>query len=167
MDEVGPEQFRQILRHIPSPVVVVTGRTPSGLAALAIGSFVSISLVPLLVGIFPAKTSTSWPGIREVGKFCINVLAEDQVGLSKMCAARGGDKLASVSWRASPSGSPIIEGCVLWIDCDLDRELEIGDHTLAVGRVRALAHEREVRALVFHQGDYTTTLATVVTGREV
>lgn len=166
MDDVSPDQFRRILSEVPTPVVVVTAAAPSGLAALAIGSFVSISLVPLLVGVFPAKTSTSWPSIREAGHFCINVLAEDQVQLSRTFSARGGDKFASVPWRTSPLGCPIIEGCVVWIDCKLESEMEIGDHTLAVGRVRAMHHERDAHALVFHRGDYTSTSAAVLTGGE-
>lgn len=39
--------------------------------------------IPLLVGFFPAKTSSSWPIIRDVCRFCINVLADDQISLSQ------------------------------------------------------------------------------------
>jgi len=166
MVDVTPEQFRRILSEVPTPVVVVTSVAPAGPAALAIGSFVSISLDPLLVGVFPAKTSSSWPAIRDAGRFCINVLAEDQVQLSRTFSARGGDKFATVAWRPSPSGSPIVEGCIVWIDCDLESEMEVGDHTLVVGRVRAMEHQRDAHALVFHRGDYTSTSAAILTGGE-
>lgn len=165
MIDVSPEEFRRVLGEVPTPVVVVTSIASIGPVALAIGSFVSISLEPVLVGVFPAKTSTSWPWIREAGRFCINVLAEDQVHFSRRFATRGGDKFSSVPWRPSPSGSPIIEGCTVWIDCILQSEIEVGDHTLAIGKVTALECQRHAHALVFHRGDYTSTAAAVlVTG---
>jgi len=148
-----------VLGHVPTPVVAVTASCEQGPAALAIGSFVSVSLEPLLVGFFPAKTSTSWPAIRSAGAFCINVLADDQTALSRGFAVRGGDKFTNVRWRPAPSGAPILEGCVVWIDCELEDEIDAGDHFLALGRVEALEHARDAHALVFHRGAYTTTAA--------
>ena len=147
-------------------MVVVTAATPGGPAGLAIGSFTSVSLDPPLIGFFPARTSTSWPAIRGAGRFCVNVLADDQTALSRAFAVPGGDKFASARWRPGPSGAPIIEGCVAWLDCALDSELDAGDHVLVLGRVEALDIERDVHALVFHRGSYTTTAAAaVVEGR--
>lgn len=159
MDELTPERYRTVLGHVPTPVVIVTAAGADGPSGLAIGSFVSVSLDPLLVGFFPARTSSSWPVIREVGRFCINVLADDQVSVSQAFAARGGDKFASVECHSGPSGMPIIDGCVAWIDCTLDDEIDAGDHTLVLGRVDALDLPRDAHALVFHRGDYTSTAA--------
>ncbi len=159
MKPVTPELYRAVLGHVPTPVVVITAIGPDRPAALAIGSFVSVSLDPLLVGFFPAKTSSSWPTIRQVGRFCVNVLAADQTELSQTFAVRGGDKFANVAWRPSPSGAPILEGCVVWIDCELDDEIDVGDHVLALGRVTALEVAKDAHALVFHRGDYTSTEA--------
>jgi flavin reductase (DIM6/NTAB) family NADH-FMN oxidoreductase RutF len=160
VDPISPERFRQVLAHVPTPVVVVTASGPDGPAGLAIGSFVSISLDPLLVGFFPAKSSTSWPAIRDAGHFCVNVLADDQTDVSRTFAVRGGDKFAEVAWRRSEcTGAPILEGCVVWIDCELDSEIDTGDHVLVLGRVVDLDVPRDQHALVFHRGDYTSTAA--------
>ncbi|MDQ6697355.1 MAG: flavin reductase family protein [Actinomycetota bacterium] len=159
MGEVTPQRFREVLGHVPTPVVVVTAAGPQGPVGLAIGSFVSVSLEPLLVGFFPAKTSSSWPIIRDAGRFCVNVLADDQTSLSQTFAARGGDKFESVSWRPGPSGAPVLEQCVVWIECDLDAEIDAGDHLLVLGRVTGLDLARDAHALVFHRGDYTSTAA--------
>jgi flavin reductase (DIM6/NTAB) family NADH-FMN oxidoreductase RutF len=51
---------------------------------------------------------------------------------------------------------------VVWIDCELEAELDAGDHTLVLGRVTALDIERDAHALVFHRGDYTSTAATAL-----
>jgi len=153
------EGFRTVLGHVPTPVVVVTAMGEGGPLGLAIGSFTSVSLDPLLVGFFPARTSTSWAAIRPVGVFCVNVLADDQTDVSRTFAARGVDRFAGVTWHPAPSGAPILDGAVAWIDCLLDDELDAGDHALVLGRVTALDLGRDAHALVFHRGDYTSTAA--------
>jgi 3-hydroxy-9,10-secoandrosta-1,3,5(10)-triene-9,17-dione monooxygenase reductase component len=79
---------------------------------------------------------------------------------------RGGDKFAGVEWRPSPSGAPIIDGCVAWIECAPYGELDAGDHVFVLGQAIALDLERDAHALVFHRGDYTSTAAAaIVEGR--
>jgi len=158
-----PERFREVLGHVPTPVVIVTAAGEDGAAAMAIGSFVSISLDPLLVGFFPAKTSSSWPLIRAVGRFCINVLADDQAELSGAFATRGGDKFAGIAWKPGTSGAPVLDDCVAWIECELESEIDTGDHLLALGAVTGLDVAREAHALVFHRGNYTSTAAAAIT----
>ena len=163
-----PERFREVLGHVPTPVVIVTaaGTSERGPAAMAIGSFVSVSLDPLLVGFFPAKSSSSWPLIRDAGRFCINVLADDQAHLSQGFATRGVDKFTGVAWKAGESGAPVLDDCVAWIECDLDSEVDAGDHLLILGRVTGLDLARDAHALVFHRGDYTSTAITALTEGE-
>lgn len=154
---VTPERFREVMAHVPTPVVVVTAAGPDAPVGLAIGSFTSVSLDPLLVGFLPAKTSSTWPAIRAAGRFCINVLADDQATLCATFAARGGDKFASVDWAPGPDGSPRLNGCVAWLSCRLTDEVELGDHVLVVGQVEAIDLGRDAHALVFHRGAYTST----------
>jgi len=159
LEDITSERYRSVIGHVPTPVVIVAAVSAEGPSGLAIGSFVSISLDPLLVGFLAAKTSSSWPVIRGVGRFCINVLADDQISVSRTFATRGADKFASVRWRPGPSGMPIIDGCVAWIDCAIHDEIGAGDHVLVLGRVEALELARDTHALVFHRGDYTSTAA--------
>lgn len=161
-----PERFREVLGDVPTPVVIVTAAGTDGPAAMAVGSFVSVSLDPLLVGFFPAKTSSSWPLIRDAGRFCINVLADDQADLSGTFATRGTDKFAGVSWQPGESGAPLLADCVAWIECDLASEIDAGDHLLVLGTVTALDLARDAHALVFHRGDYTSTAAAAITEGE-
>ncbi|MFY8239304.1 MAG: flavin reductase, partial [Ilumatobacteraceae bacterium] len=47
-------QFRSVLGHVPTSVVVVTGVNSAGTPfGITIGSFTSVSLDPPLVGFFP------------------------------------------------------------------------------------------------------------------
>jgi flavin reductase (DIM6/NTAB) family NADH-FMN oxidoreductase RutF len=121
---------------------------------LAIGSFTSVSLEPPLVAFLPDKTSSSWPKIRLADKFCVNVIGAHQEHVCRRFATKLPDKFQDLPWRAAPSGSPIIEGVVAWIDCDLEAVHEAGDHYIVLGRVRELTVETATMPLIFFQGGY-------------
>src|SRR5687768_1512196 len=130
--------MREVLGHFVTGIVVITAVGPAGPLGFTCQSFASLSLDPPLVSFAPARSSTTWPQIREVGAFCVNVLAAGHEELSAGFARSGVDKFAGVDWRAAPSGSPVLEGVSAWIDCTLWNEYDGGDHTVVVGLVQDL-----------------------------
>ncbi|MEY2740262.1 MAG: flavin reductase family protein [Ilumatobacteraceae bacterium] len=136
---IDPRHFRTVLGHLPTGVVVVAGLDASGAPhGLTIGSFVSISLDPPLVGFFPGAGSQTWPRLAARGAFCANVLTTDQTELCWRFAKEADDRFAGVGWRAAPSGSPVLDGALAWIDCTIESTSRVGDHEFVVGRVGAL-----------------------------
>jgi len=162
-DGVEPLRFRQTMAHAPTAVAIVTGIGAHGPTGLAVGSFVSVSLDPLLVGFFCANSSSSWPTVRATGNFCVNLLADDQTDMCRRFAARGGDKFADVAWSPGRTGAPVLDGCLAFVECELADEIQTGDHTLVLGRVRDLDVARDTHALVFHRGSYTSTASEPLT----
>ncbi|WP_312871390.1 flavin reductase family protein [Amycolatopsis acididurans] len=152
--EVTPEKFRDVLRHVPTGVTVVSALAPDGPVGLAVGSFVSVSLEPPLVGFFVAKTSTTWPRIEPLGRFCVNVLGEDGEAVSRAFAVSGGDKFAGLDWRHSPMGSPVLDGALAWFDCTAHQVSEAGDHVFVLADVHDLSVRPAGRPLVFCHGTY-------------
>jgi 3-hydroxy-9,10-secoandrosta-1,3,5(10)-triene-9,17-dione monooxygenase reductase component len=149
------EHFRHVLSHVPTGVAVIAGAAADGPAGLAVGTFTSISLDPPLVGFFCDRASTSWPPIRETGSFCANVLAADQGDVSARFARKGGRKYDGLDFSPAPlSGSPVLDGVLAWLDCRIEREVELGDHTLVVGEPLELVVSREGGPLVFFRGAY-------------
>jgi 3-hydroxy-9,10-secoandrosta-1,3,5(10)-triene-9,17-dione monooxygenase reductase component len=152
-----PTAMRATLGHFASGVVVVTATGQDGPLGFTCQSFASLSLDPPLVSFSPARTSSTWPRIRASGRFCINVLAENQQRLSDQFARSGTDKYAGVPWRPSPSGAPVLDGVCAWIDCALWREYDGGDHTIVLGHVAALGADASRAPLLFHRGRYHAT----------
>ena len=151
-----PSTMRQVLGHFPSGVTIVTGMTSEGPAGFTCQSFSSLSLDPPLVLVLPGRSSTSWPRIEETGRFCVNVLSQEQTELSTLFARSGGDKFTGVEWRESALGSPILGGATAWIDCRLDAVHEGGDHLIVVGAVHDLGAPGDP-PLLFHRGGYART----------
>ena len=151
---IDPRVMRDVLGHFASGVTVVTATTADGPIGFTCQSFSSLSLDPALVAFAPSRTSTTWPRLRDAGRFCVNVLAADQQDLSQAFARSGTDKYAGVAWTPSPHGSPRLDGVVAWIDSDLWAEYDGGDHTIVVARVLDLGADPARSPLVFHRGGY-------------
>lgn len=154
-DPSDPTWYRRVLGQYPTGVCVVTGIGPDERpTGLVVGSFSSVSLDPPIVGFFPDRSSSSWPKIRPSKRFCVNILAHDQEHLCRQFAAKGADKFAGVDWRPGPTGSPILECALAWIDCDIAGTHEVGDHDLVLGRVRELDVGQPADPLLFFRGGY-------------
>ncbi|SFL60547.1 flavin reductase family protein [Geodermatophilus ruber] len=154
VEAISPQVMREVLGHFASGVTVVTAHTAEGPIGFTCQSFSSLSLDPPLVVFAPARTSSTWPRLRNIGRFCVNVLAEEQTGVSAAFARSGSDKFAGVHWRPSRHGAPVLDDVVAWIDCELWAEYDGGDHTLVAARVLDLGADPDRRPLLFHRGAY-------------
>ena len=96
--EFDPRAFRNTLGQFCTGVVIATGCVDGEPAGFAAQSFSAVSLDPPLVLLCPAKTSTSWPKLRDSGSFCINILSAGQKAVCDVFAQSGIDKFAALSW---------------------------------------------------------------------
>lgn len=155
MSDFDDRQFRNAMGNFCTGVVIATGMLEGEPAGFAAQSFVSLSLDPPLVALCPGKGSSSWPKLRDSGSFCINILGAGQRAVCDAMAQSGGDKFAALDWRPGVTGSPILDGVLGYVDCDLEVEHDAGDHTIAVGRVKDFAIlDAETQPLLFFRGAY-------------
>jgi 3-hydroxy-9,10-secoandrosta-1,3,5(10)-triene-9,17-dione monooxygenase reductase component len=153
--ELNARDFRNTLGQFCTGIVIATGCVDGKPAGFAAQSFSSVSLDPPLVSLCPAKSSTSWPKLRDSGSFCINILAADQKPVCDVFAQSGIDKFAALPWHAGVTGSPILEGVLAYVDCDIEAEHDAGDHTVVLGRVRDVRIlDPDGTPLLFFRGAY-------------
>jgi flavin reductase (DIM6/NTAB) family NADH-FMN oxidoreductase RutF len=153
---IDPADFRKVLGHFPTGVMVVTGATDQGPAGMAIGSFASVSLEPPLVMFCAGSSSGTWLAIKETGAFCANILGEDQKDTCGVFAMPSDDRFAGIDWTTAVTGSPVLPGVVGYIDCEIHAIHDGGDHDIVVGLVKELAVTGEQGPLLFFQGGYGT-----------
>ena len=153
--QANSREFRDLMGHFCTGVTVVTGcldGTPWGFTAQ---SFVALSLDPELVAVCPANSSDSWPSIARSGFFCVNFLKSSQADLSGRFAQTGVEKFDGIAWSAKATGSPVLSSCIAYVDCSLVREVDAGDHSIAIGKVEDLGFiERDASPLLFYRGAY-------------
>ena len=151
MSALDGRHFRDVLGNLPTGVVAITATGPAG---MVVGTFTSVSLDPPLVSFLADRSSKTFAKIRAAGRYCANVLAADQEHLCRRLAVSGPGKFDGVDWESSPLGNPVLGGIVAWVDCELEKVVELGDHFLAVGRVRDLRVESPKTPLLFFRGGY-------------
>lgn len=149
-------QFRRVLGHFATGVTVITTIDPDGKpAGMSVGSFTSVSLEPALVGFLPGKNASAWPAIEASGKFCVNVLADDQEHVSRVFSSKAEDRFSGLGWSpTAATGSPKIDGALAWIDCEVDSISDAGDHYWVMGLVKGLDVAHEGGPLLFFRGGY-------------
>ena len=147
-------EFRRILGHYPTGVCAITAISEGRPVGMVVGSFTSVSLDPPLVAFLPDRNSTTWPLVQAAGRFCVNVLSEQQQDVCRALSSKAADKFEAVAYRLSAANVPILEDVVAWIDCELYAVHEAGDHYIALGEVLALDVGRPHPPLVFLKGAY-------------
>ncbi|NUP59540.1 MAG: flavin reductase family protein [Pseudarthrobacter sp.] len=152
--DLTPRRLRDVFGTFATGLTVITGSTPGGPAGFTCQSFASLSLEPALVTFSPARTSTTWPVLRQAGSFTVNILPAEHQHLAAQFARSGADKFAGVSYQESPLGNPVLDDALAWIDCELHAEYDGGDHTIVVAAVRHLSARPDAAPLLFFKGGY-------------
>ena len=154
---IDPRAFRNVLGQFCTGITIITTVDDGAPVGFACQSFAALSLDPPLVLFCPTKQSRSWQAIESSGKFCVNILAEEQKDVCARFGSREPDKFAGVDWEPSPLGSPILARSLAHIDCTVASVHDGGDHFVVFGAVQSLSDLPEVkpRPLLFYRGDYT------------
>jgi flavin reductase (DIM6/NTAB) family NADH-FMN oxidoreductase RutF/DNA-binding MarR family transcriptional regulator len=153
------QAYRRALGNFATGVTVVTARKPGdgGYLGITANSFNSVSLDPPLVLWSLDRKALSLPFFEQADYFVVNVLARDQVALSKRFAGRGrGDKFEGVSYREGRGGAPILSGCAASFQCRRQLAYDGGDHVIFLGEVHEFTdHGRP--GLIYHCGGYAVS----------
>lgn len=152
---IGSVDFRTVMGHFCTGVVIVTAIVDEVPVGMTCQSFMSVSLDPPLISICPAHTSTTWPKIRSGRSFGLSVLALDQQTTCEKFARAGEDRYVGVGWSISEMGNPVLDGCLAHLDCTLEAAHVAGDHDIVVGHVEDLRVHRPDAPLLFFKGQFT------------
>jgi flavin reductase (DIM6/NTAB) family NADH-FMN oxidoreductase RutF len=153
---VEPEELRALLGRYPTGVAVVTVDAGGQKLGLTIGSLVSLSLEPALVGFAVARESALHELLREAGGCAVSLLAAGQDWLAQHFA-RGVPPIAmwhGIATEAGASGAPLLVGALGWLECSLRDEVAVGTHTFFVCDVLRVEIGEDVPALVRVHGAF-------------
>jgi flavin reductase (DIM6/NTAB) family NADH-FMN oxidoreductase RutF len=150
------DELREVMRRFAAPVAVVTTELEGERFGLTVGSLVSLSLEPPLVGVSIGRDSSSHEPIRRAGGWTASLLSGNQRTLAQHFARSGIPPVAlwtGVEVRDCPRG-PLIEGALAWLECRTVSEHEAGDHTIFVGEVETTELGTSGTGLVYRGGEY-------------
>ncbi len=140
-----PVDLRAVMRYFASAVTVVTGALDTGeLFGLTVSAFSSVSLNPPWVLICIRNESTATSLLTKSGRFCVNILSEDQQLIAEKFSLAGeGGRFANLDYYLGKGGSPVIRGGIGYIDCKVAQVIPAGDHTIFFGEAIDVAAEEK------------------------
>jgi flavin reductase (DIM6/NTAB) family NADH-FMN oxidoreductase RutF len=151
---IDPRELRRLMSHWATGVAVITSRGETGPRGATTNALTSSR---------SSRCSCCGPGPgfeharrgRHSGRFCVNILGAEQEELARRFAtkASGGEKLAGVEHQLIDE-VPVLAGTVAWLACELEQELDGGDHAILIGRPLEAGADPEARPLVFYGGRY-------------
>jgi flavin reductase (DIM6/NTAB) family NADH-FMN oxidoreductase RutF len=134
---VTGEELREVMRSYPAGICVVTIELENRRVGLTVGSLVSLSLEPPLVGFALGRQAQLHELLRDAGEFGVSLLRGDQEALAQHFA-RSVPPIAlwtGIELRDDVEGPPLLAGALGWLRCRVWSEHPVGDHTLFVGEV--------------------------------
>jgi flavin reductase (DIM6/NTAB) family NADH-FMN oxidoreductase RutF len=154
MDSAG---FRKIMGHFATGITVVTTAVDGKLHGMTANAVTSVSLDPLLFLVCIDRRSHAHEQFSQASHFGVSFLAEDQERVSRLFAekrAPEAGQLRGVAYRMGPSGSPLIDGCLAYLECAIRERLPGGDHGIFLGEAVYGDVSREAAPLLYYRGGY-------------
>jgi len=168
VDDLNADAYRAVLRRFATGVAIVTtwdGERPWG---TTVNSFTSVSLRPPLVLVAFDRSRRITSGLRASGRYAVNILGEDQQGLSDCFAggpgpapAPGRGELCGAAWLTGPTGMPLLKAAIASLECTIVDVHTAGDHVLYIARVdtasavgEAAGQAEQPMPLLYYSGRY-------------
>ena len=144
------DDLRVVMRRFPAGVAVVTVDLDGERLGLTLGTLVTLSLDPPLVGFAVRKDAALHELLRRAGRFGISLLAAGQDRLAQHFA-RGVPPIGL--WQGvevlDEDGAPLLAGAVGWLRGHVQAEHPAGSHTLFVGEVESASPGPSDRPLAY------------------
>ena len=135
---IDPTTFKGVMSCFASGVTIVTVQHEGQLHGLTASSFSSLSLDPPLVLVCVGKHAYSHGLIEQSRAFAVNILSQTQQEWgARFANPKIADRFAGIEHGEATTGSPILPGCLAWVDCTLHQTHDAGDHSIFVGKVVA------------------------------
>jgi len=134
---VTAEDLREVMRTYPAGICVVTIEPGGQRTGLTVGSLVSVSLDPPLVGFALGHQAQLHELLRGAGEFGVSLLRGDQEEVAQHFA-RSVPPIAlwsGIELREDVEGPPLLAQALGWLRCRVAAEHPVGDHTFFVGEV--------------------------------
>jgi len=150
---------KELLKHIPYPLALLTVRKGDLKNGMPISWVAQVSSDPLLVMAAVKGVRYSHGMVKESGRFALVFLDADQMHLVSKFKDKGPDKdkkFEGLKLGETPSGCPVPEDSLGWLDCKVIDSICPGDHTLFIAEITAAKQIKKGEGLTLkHYGkDY-------------
>jgi flavin reductase len=154
---VTQAEFRKAMGCFATGVTVITVDQDGEVHGMTANAFASVSLDPQLVLVCVDHRARTHAHLHAKKRFGINVLAEDQQGISEYYARSSEThqhaEEAGARFDRTQHGTPVLHGALAYLECRLHSAQDAGDHTIFIAEVED-AVVREGEPLLYFRGKY-------------
>ena len=156
--DVSSVDFRGAMRHLTGGVSVITAGRGSEITGMTVTSVTSLSVDPPTLIVSINRDASSFPLVKRLGAFGVNILNADQIEIAERFAGKGGlkgaSRFAGAEWFTAASGVPLLADALAALDCEVEEIIERHSHGIVVGRVRQMRSSAREAALAYWHGRY-------------
>lgn len=135
------EDYKTAMRHVVSPVAIVTWRHAGARAGMTVTAICSATTDPPTLVVCLRNDRPAAAQIRGAGTLCVNFLSDEQADIARRFSASAGAGEGAFDpalWAPGSLGDPALAGAVSSFDCRIARSFDQGAHCLILAPVAAL-----------------------------
>ena len=134
------ELINQVTFKIPNALVLVGSRAGDEWNGMTTSWVTQVSQEPVLIGIGVDTVAVTHRLITDGGSFTVNLWNAENtrpfVKFSKP-ATKEGMTLNGYGISEGPTGAPVFDDAVAWMDCEVRQAIPCGTHTFFIGEIVA------------------------------
>jgi flavin reductase len=137
---VDKSLFRDAMAGLGAAVNIVTTDGDSGRAGCTASAVCGVTDEPPTLLVCINRSSRNNAIMRENGRLCVNVLADDQREVAMRFATKDmaiDERFALADWYPLETGAPALRGAVSSFDCHITSATEVGTHTVFFCEIKA------------------------------
>lgn len=154
---VNQTHFREAMRQLAAGVVIVTAVDGGRRYGITATSAASVSEDPPLMSVGINKASWVCDALMQARKFCINILAADQLDVARAFSSSPREqRFATGTWTELVTGAPALKGALASFDCEFFTSIEVKTHHLVIGHILKTNVAERMPPLIYLDRNYLT-----------
>lgn len=159
--------LRSVMSQFATGVTVLTAGSGASCHGMTANAFTSVSLDPPMVLCCVSRAARMHELIMSANSFAVSILGAEQKAIARYFAdwqrPSGRAQFDAVRWEPGQrTGAPLLTGALAWVECELVRAYDGGDHSIFLGDVLQAKRNQDVApspgegsdALLFFAGDF-------------
>jgi len=152
---VNADEFKLAMRKFAASVTIITTAAGNEIHGMTATAVCSVSAEPPTILIVVNRKTRTHPLIGSAGFFTVNILAEDQQHLASRFGLKLPNQFEGIPYRQSKNTkSPVIHGAAAHLECELTGQVDVGSHTIFLGRVLH-CDPSDAKPLLYYDGQYS------------
>lgn len=133
------DTLKAIMRMFNYGLFIATCSGDAGPRAATVSWASQVSFEPKQVAVAMRKGTSICEGVQKSGRFGLHVVGENQPEVARAffrVSQTGPTEIAGFRYRSSPSGVPILDAAVAWMECEVVEQAgQSGDHAVFIATV--------------------------------